>query len=106
MPDRYTQINQSIALGASQKNGPRPVKLWDQNCRGMWIHEREFSKEEISKGHNFKEGFYLFGGQGRDDAPLNDIWLIKPEHLTNKRSIDNIKCTYTSMEPELTLNVK
>lgn len=72
----------------------------------MWIHERVFSRDEIIKGLEFKEGFYLFGGQGRDEEPLNDLWYIKPEHYTNKRVIHEIKYTYTSKDPELTLNVK
>lgn len=34
----------------------------EQQHRGMWIHDRVFSKEEIARGKEFKEGFYLFGG--------------------------------------------
>ncbi len=72
----------------------------------MWIHERVFSKEEIGKGRNFNEGFYLFGGHNRDDEKLNDLWLIKPEYYTNKRMIDDIKYKYTGRDVELTLNVQ
>ena len=91
-PDRYTQINQSISSGS--KSNIRLVN-WDQNCRGMWIHERTYTREEITKGLDIKEGFYMFGGQGRDDVPLNDLWLIKPEHYTNKRMIHEIKYQFT-----------
>ena len=77
----------------------------DQNSRGMWIYERVFSKDETSKGKEFKEGFYLFGGHNREEENLNDLWLIKPEYYTNKRMIDDVKYTYTCRDPELTLNV-
>ena len=72
----------------------------------MWIHERVFSKDETSKGKEFKEGFYLFGGHNREEENLNDLWLIKPEYYTNKRMIDDFKYAYTCRDPELTLNVQ
>lgn len=71
----------------------------------MWIHERVFSKEEINKGREFKEGFYMFGGRNRDGEGLNDLWLIRPEYYTNKRIIEDVKYQYTSKDSELTLNV-
>lgn len=57
----------------------------------MWIHERVFSKEEIAKGRDFKEGFYIFGGHNREGESLNDLWLIRPEYYTNKRVIEDVK---------------
>ena len=57
----------------------------------MWIQDRVFSKEEISKGREFKEGFYMFGGMSRDEVQLNDLWLIRPEHYSNKRMISERK---------------
>ena len=57
----------------------------------MWIHNRVFSREEIAKGKKFEEGFYLFGGQNRDEVNFNDLWLIKHEHYTNKRMIHEVK---------------
>mmetsp|Transcript_21101 Transcript_21101/g.28352 ORF Transcript_21101/g.28352 Transcript_21101/m.28352 type:complete len:100 (-) Transcript_21101:930-1229(-) len=72
----------------------------------MWIYERVFSRDEITKGQEIKEGFYLFGGQSRDEGALNDLWLIKPEYYTNKRMIHEMKFQYTCKDPELTLNVK
>ena len=47
----------------------------------------------------------MFGGQGRDEIPLNDLWLIKPEYYTNKRMIHELRYQYTCKDPELTLNV-
>ena len=72
----------------------------------MWITDRVFSRDEISKGKEYKEGFYIFGGNNREGEKLNDLWLVRPEHYTNKRMIDDRSYTYTCRDPELTLNVQ
>jgi len=30
--------------------------------RAMWLRERKFTHEEVVKGQNYQEGFYMFGG--------------------------------------------
>ena len=42
----------------------------------------------------------------KDEEKLNDLWLIKPEHYTNKRMIHEKTYKYTRKDPELTLNVQ
>lgn len=101
--DRYTLINAQNQF--SSQRGTASVNK-DKLRRGMWIHDRVFSKEEISRGKDFKEGFYLFGGSNRDREKLNDLWLIKPEYYTNKRMIDDVNYKFTCRDPELTLNVQ
>ena len=49
----------------------------------------------------------MFGGQGQDDAELlNDLWLIRPNQLRNKGSIDIENLRYKSQDPELTLTIE
>ena len=45
---------------SSQRSGILVNK--EKTRRGMWIHEHTFSREDIAKGKDFKEGFYMFGG--------------------------------------------
>lgn len=53
----------------------------------MWIRDHEFTKEEITKGKDFSEGFYLFGGINSSGAVMNDLWLIKPDYQYNARRL-------------------
>ena len=57
--DRYSMTNH---YSSSNRSGLTSKMPKDKLRRGMWIHERTFSKEETSKGREFKEGFYMFGG--------------------------------------------
>ena len=73
--------------------------LRNQTGKKAWISK--------SKAKDFKEGFYMFGGQGQDDAELfNDLWLIRPNQLRNKGSIDIENLRYKSQDPELTLTIE
>ena len=78
----------------------------DKRNRVMWAEAREFTREEKLKGKEFQEGFYLFGGINSANECLNDLWLIQPAHLSNKRFIHDKKYTYLDKDPEITLNIR
>ena len=60
-----------------------------------------------SRVREFAEGFYMFGGQGKEDVELmNDLWLIRPFYMRNLGSIDINTLKYKSKRPELTLTIE
>lgn len=52
--------------------------------RAMWLRERRFTHEEIVKGLNYQEGYYLFGGIDHQGHTHNDLWLIQPHIEENE----------------------
>ena len=55
--------------------------------RGMWIQEREWTREETQSNKVFQEGFYLFGGIDSDGIVHNDLWLVRPYYFLNNKYI-------------------
>ena len=54
--------------------------MTDKRKRVMWLKDRKFTKEEILRGREYQEGFYMFGGINSQSECLNDLWLIKPNY--------------------------
>ena len=50
---------------SSNRNNTCNMASREQYRRGMWITDRVFSRDDIAKGKEFKEGFYIFGGNNK-----------------------------------------
>ena len=79
--------------------------MTDKRKRVMWLKDRKFTKEEIIRGREYQEGFYMFGGINSQSECLNDLWLIRPSYQTNKRFISEHNYQYLGKDPEVTLNI-
>lgn len=59
----------------------------------MWIDGR--------RDLQYKEGFYIFGGQNERDVLQNDLWLAQPDHEYNKEVLSVVDLDFLTDKPTL-----